>query len=361
MPVDTTLRKLNKSMSSIVQSEMLPEEILFLSDLHYDGTPLHVILAAVQAGISGRNIVAIVLCGDIAESLVQFREVVEAIRNEAGDIPILLTIGNHDLCTHREMGHPYSEQKYSEHYPQICDEFNVFYLDRGDTYKHKGVLILGNTGWYDLNARYNTNDIMPREYFQTCANKKKIGIIDHWIRWGRTDIEFSAQCAKKILDALTAAEKDDTVKDVIVATHTPLFYREIMNAIGDRNHDHRLDCYFYHPTLGNQLTCRFPKLRAVVSGHIHAFSKLVFERKGMKPLVNYTIQSDYEATGGLLIPVGDYHNFSFVSSKNGVLPGEDDLEPGYNEWWDSPHFCKDNVIHTYENDECTKCGKPLPF
>ncbi len=294
-------------------------EIFVLSDIHYyEESKLPNLRALIQEGIKERNVRVIAVCGDVAESVNLFRAACEAIREEAGDIPVLVTIGNHDLCNHVD-GRG-AEYKYTEAYPQICAENKIIYLDGGDIFQQDGLYICGNTGWYDLTATYSReNEMYPREFWQTRARKKLYGFIDHKIEWARNDIQFSEECARKILKQLAAAEKDDSIKEVIVVTHVPLFYKEVLKAIGERGHDHTLDVYFYHPTLGNQLRCRFPKLRMVLSGHIHALSQLVIERTDKPPLINYTHGSDYNCLNGMLVNLNDYTDYRMVSGQYGVL------------------------------------------
>jgi hypothetical protein len=246
--------------------------ILCCSDLHNDITEPQIVIERIRKGLkhadsAGGRVVQIVLLGDLGESYILTREALETVRYAAGStIPIAGTIGNHDLASIFDTLN--SETKYYEMFPRAFAESGVTYLDLADPIRigFTHTFLIGNVGWYDCKAFSQLNIVNNPEYYQTLKYKKERGIWDQHIKWAKTDIEFAAECRKRLVDKLTIMQDDDDVKEIIVATHHPVLYKEIVQ----HGHweDPLDDVFFYHPTMGEELL-KFPKVKLVISGHIH--------------------------------------------------------------------------------------------
>ena len=283
--------------------------LLFTSDLHIGITNLTDIDILFNSALDeihslDGKLTAVILCGDQGETLYHQDLCISAIRKAIPDMPIIGTVGNHDL-------NPYYDQmddtykRYEEYIYHIFKQHNAIYLDVEDVYKIDNIAIVGNIGWYDYSALNHKNLTLPAQYWQ---NQKFIQRIypDYLVNWLPDDIRFAEKCRNKIIDNIKILEKDKDIKDIIAITHQPILYKEIRDIVGWGKHDCTIDFMFYHPTLGKQIK-KYNKLKCVVSGHIHEGTKITMDR-GNNPLYFYTIRSEYKAPGYLLIEVGNYNN-----------------------------------------------------
>jgi hypothetical protein len=98
---------------------------------------------------------------------------------------------------------------------------------------------------------------------------------------------------------LERLEADRNIDRVVVATHVPVFEEQIRR--DPTNIAWSIaNAYFGNLTMGRAIA-RFPKVRAVVSGHLHTSIRALVKRQRMPEIHACVIGSDYGSPTWLML------------------------------------------------------------
>jgi 3',5'-cyclic AMP phosphodiesterase CpdA len=231
----------------------------------------------------------LILAGDIGEPLSLFEEGLLAF------IPVCkkraVIAGNHDVW-HREMDYT-SQQLWESYLPQSAARCGYTWLERGN-------IIVGDVGfcgtiaWYDYSASSSGQEFSPQQYQQL-----KIALSNDaaFIDWSWSDPEFSTSVSEPFLQRLDQLENDETVAEIIISTHVPLF-REALRPTTTQEQAFA-NAYYGNLTLGEAAISR-SKVSTIFSGHVHLGSNCEVIREGLRPITGYTIPADYGQPAALI-------------------------------------------------------------
>jgi hypothetical protein len=261
---------------------MAPVKLAFASDLHVPITSIEAI-AALAGEIADFGPDAVVLAGDIAESLPGMAAALTLIREHVAR-PVWVLAGNHDLWTKPPHG---SRHLFEARIPQVVAKAGCRCLE-GTAFLVGDAAVVGTIAWYD----YSAADPSVRESPATFARVKGNYNADaHRIDWQWSDLEFAAHVAGPFLATLDRLEADAAVRRVVVATHVPLLEVQMCRRPDDRYWAFT-NAYFGNLTLGAKVMAR-RKVRRVVSGHTHVGRHGNMARPGAPPVEALVIPSDY--------------------------------------------------------------------
>jgi 3',5'-cyclic AMP phosphodiesterase CpdA len=273
--------------------EVLMLRFAFTSDLHFDTTgslttPEEIRRVAGEVAASHAD--ALVVAGDIGHPLHNFRLCLDALAGRAPHVGIV--VGNHDVW-HDE--HHSSAQLWETTLPAEARERGMYWLET-DPIVVDRVAIVGSMVWYDYSA---AEPSIGRDQNYYAAIKPQVSNDAHWLDWEWSDLEIARKLREQLLGQLERLEADRNIDRVIVATHVPVFEQQI------RRDPTNLawsiaNAYFGNLTTG-QAIMRFPKVRAVVSGHLHMSIQAVVPRPRMTDIQACVIGSDYGAPTWLLL------------------------------------------------------------
>lgn len=270
--------------------------IVFISDIHIGITSEDVfghLLNKIKDNVH-EPIDAIIFCGDNSEALFCFRTFFKTIRNIFPNETLIGTIGNHDLNPQADGFDSY--YKYNKLFPRLFEQYYAEYLDFSKPIIIGDLAFIGNIGWYNYSALNENHLQLPSEYWQKMKYIWKF-YPDHLINLRVNDIEFANKCTITIDKKIKEVSKINQVKGIVVCTHHPIFYNDILlqnNYQKDKQYDRISDIFFYHPDMGKTLK-QNEKLLYVVSGHIH--TKTI---STIGHITNYTIGGDYKKPIALL-------------------------------------------------------------
>ena len=167
-------------------------------------------------------------------------------------------------------------------------------IDRGLCWLERAPLIVGRVGiigtmaWYDYSAA-DPALIVPDNYY--AAIKGRISNDAHWIDWSWSDVEVARILRDRLVDQLDRLDRNPLVDRIMVVTHVPLFEEQLL-----RNPDNFAwsvaNAYFGNLETGRVVSA-FPKVRVVVSGHLHTTRTAVVRRRRSPDIQTLVIGSDY--------------------------------------------------------------------
>lgn len=282
-------------------------KILFLSDLHLKYVPTS-LQSSIHLFFRRINVLQpdiVVLGGDNVEDIDSWNTFSTIYKYHFPVTKTFFITGNHEYYDYRrsklyninkQMGLPliYDStivplSSVHEKYFQLCLRHGFIFLERQPTVIND-ILICGNSAWYDYSNRplETTEDEVQKakEKFSNDGNM----IIDNI-----GDLKFSKIQQDLLLKQIKNKEKE--VKKIFVFTHIP-----VLNYV---NNPDISDSFFYNLTLGNKLV-KIPKVRLIVSGHLHRRCEGVLEKKSKKNKItskinHYVNGADYDRPEALLI------------------------------------------------------------
>lgn len=237
--------------------------IFAASDLHYGSRRAGdraVRALADEVGAASEDDV-LLLGGDLAEGEAKLRECLALFERFRG--PRLAIPGNHDIWVE---GDETSSWARYERLPRVFREHGFTALEDGP-FAHGGVTYVGALGWYDYSFRDDLG--IPDEAYES----KIYPGMTHSLwrdatraRWGESDRAFCDRQVERLAASLAAAPADRPIVALVHHVPTkallvhpralvPRFFRFVNAFLGSER-------------LGD-LLARDPRVRLVVSGHIH--------------------------------------------------------------------------------------------
>jgi 3',5'-cyclic AMP phosphodiesterase CpdA len=265
---------------------MVVTRIVVTSDLHYDSesrlTPPATI-AALFEEIHAVGPDAVVLAGDVGHPLENFRGCLAGVRSLG--VPVAVLAGNHDVWVDDEgIG---SKELWEHRLADTTREAGAFWLEQDDV-QVDDVAIVGSLAWYDYSAAPE-HLRFPDEHFARI--KRLLNNDGSRIDWPWSDVEFAARLRQSLVHRLAQLEQDAGVRAVVVATHVPVFEEQMTRKPGNEQWE-LSNAYFGNLTTGAAVA-RFPKVRAVVSGHTHCGRRGTVAREGAHPIEVHVVGSEY--------------------------------------------------------------------
>lgn len=259
--------------------------IAFTSDLHFDATGTltpaqEVRRVAAEAAASRPQ--ALVVLGDIGHPLRNFCGCLDLLAGRAPQVGIVS--GNHDVW--RDVEHP-SRVLWDSVLASETRSRGLVWLEH-DSIVVERTAIVGTMAWYDYSG---ADPSCARDASWFAAIKPQISNDAHWIDWGWGDPEFAQILRDQLVARLEKLESDRAIDRVIVATHVPVFEEQMRR--DPTNFAWSVANAFFGNLRTGQEIARFPKVRAVVSGHLHTNIRAVVKRPRMPDIHACVIGSDY--------------------------------------------------------------------
>jgi 3',5'-cyclic AMP phosphodiesterase CpdA len=225
------------------------------SDLNLSVTPADRVaqLARQMAAFSPD---AVVVAGDLAESLTDLTRCLKLIREPLG-CPVWVLPGDHDFWARP----PYDSRRlYQELLPRAVAGAGCNWLE-GSAFVLQGVGVAGTVGWYDYSSASMAGMVSDLEF----AQKKYLHNADALrIDWEWADPEFAGMVSAPFLAALDRLQHDPAVRSIVVITHFPILEQQLNR---DRLHGFA-SAYAGNLTLGKKVLA-FEKVGHVIAGHTH--------------------------------------------------------------------------------------------
>ncbi len=255
--------------------------ILITSDLHFEATGPEAIRRFV-AGIDREAPDLVVVGGDLGYPLHLYEQCLALFL--VLDCPVAVLPGNQDIWTSPGTS---SIALLEEQLPAIVRELDFHWLENDPLVLPGGIAICGSLGWYDYSARVADDGDLQR----IVARKDGFCLDAEYIDWEYTDPQFSDICRERLLRQMRALEDNPRVSCVACVTHVPVFADQYEPNPEDERWCRSLP-YLANLTLGEALRT-FPKLRYLISGHMHSGLQGVVERDGLDPIATAVVGSGY--------------------------------------------------------------------
>lgn len=268
--------------------------IAVTSDLHFDSngqlTPPSKVRAVVDAMVaSGAD--AIVVAGDIGHPLANYCQCLDLFADCR--IPVGVVPGNHDVW--RDEHHD-SRSLLEEVLPIASRQRGCHWLEQ-DRIVIGTTAIVGSMVWYD----YSAAEALGLEPSYFADAKPRISNDALWVDWVWSDPETAGMLRMGLRATLGELERDASIRRVVVVTHVPVFEEQML-----RNPDNFAwsvaNAYFGNLRTGRAIM-RFPKVRVVVSGHLHTSLEAAVSRSPMADIQALVVGSDYGAPDWVLVDV----------------------------------------------------------
>lgn len=234
-------------------------KLVVTSDLHVPMTEVTT-LADLARDVAAFEPEALVVAGDVAESLADYRKCLELLRLFVS-CPIGVLPGNHDLWVKKEARS--SERLFVEELPAVTLSTGCHWLE-GEAFVIDGVAVAGSIGWYDYSA---ADPAITASVEQFARDKQYYNMDARMIAWSWTDVEFAARVGAALTATLDRLEADPAVRRTVVVTHVPLLECQMCRRPGNIDWGFS-NAYFGNLTLGRAVLAR-RKVTHIVSGHTH--------------------------------------------------------------------------------------------
>ena len=256
--------------------------VLVTADLHLESSGPEPIRRLV-AGMDRERPDLVVLGGDLGNPVGCWDECLTCFLKL--DCPIAVLPGNHDFWFG---GGNKSEDLYRRILPQRTRSMGFHWLEDAPMRLAGGVAIVGSVAWYDYSARA---PYLKQTDEYIIKNKSKWAADAFRIDWPWDDFEFSDMCRARLRRQLEELQADESVREILVVTHVPLFEEQLERRPEDENWDAGT-AFFGNLTIGGDVR-EFSKVRYVISGHTHNGMSDTVERDGMLPIEALVVPSDY--------------------------------------------------------------------
>ncbi|MFO0878897.1 MAG: metallophosphoesterase [Gemmataceae bacterium] len=255
-------------------------KLAFASDLNLTVTSVDA-LTALARKIAAATPSAVILAGDLAESLQDFTRVVQLFRREL-TCPLWIVPGDVDFWARP----PYdSTLLWKTLLPRAVADCGALWLE-GKAQVLEGVAIAGSIGWYDYSAAGMAGMVSDPEF----AQKKYLYNADALrIDWEYSDPEFAGIVSAGLLATLDHLQQDPFVQQIVVATHFPLLEQQL-----NRQANKGFACaYSANLTLGKKVL-GYSKLTHLVSGHLRQERQGTVLRDDLPPVTYHVLPGDPE-------------------------------------------------------------------
>jgi UDP-2,3-diacylglucosamine pyrophosphatase LpxH len=242
---------------------------------------------------------AVVLAGDLAESLTDFERCLALFR-ERLPCPVWVIPGNHDLWVRRSSD---SRGLWLERLPDAVASAGCHWLEGHSFTLSAGDLTVGVAGtiaWYDYSAADPYLQASPLAFAQQKYNFNPDALL---IDWEWSDPEFASMVSGPFLRALDELERDPAVTECVVVTHVPVVEQQMCRKPGNREWGFS-NAYFGNLTLGRHVLAR-RKVSHIISGHTHIGREAVVSRDGANPVHVRVLPSDYEKPAWVGLTFGE--------------------------------------------------------
>jgi hypothetical protein len=241
-------------------------------------------LADLAAEIAAFGPDALVIAGDLAESLDDLEQCLTLFRNRL-TCPVWVLAGNHDLWVRRSSD---SKGLWQERLPRLVAQAGCHWLE-GSSFVLQGTAVVGTIAWYDYSAADPSVKASTLKFAQDKLNYNADALL---IDWEWSDPEFAARVAEQFLLALDRLETDPAVRRTVVVTHVPLLEEQMCRRPEDPSWAFS-NAYFGNLTLGRHVLAR-PKVSHVISGHTHVGRTGRVPRPSGPPVEAHVLACDYE-------------------------------------------------------------------
>ena len=277
-----------------------PVRVLVTSDLTFGATAKDAV-ATLAGRMAATNPDAVVIAGNLGETVGELRTTL-ALMKKAFICPVAFVPGNQDLFFQEKIS---SHDLWTFALRQVVEDHGVSYL-QGSTLELNGVVLLGSIGWYDYSAAHPD---LPRTQEAWIQTKLENNVADAMrIDWEWSDPEFASLVGKTLQANLESVEQDHNVREVAVITHYPVFPWQIIATSGNDDRESQftklLQAYHGNYAMGFEIMC-FPKVSAVVSGHVGTAGDQEIPRAQGKPIRSYLTGSSASHPGYVEILLGN--------------------------------------------------------
>ena len=158
--------------------------------------------------------------------------------------------------------------------------------------------IVGSMAWYDYSAAEPSLGLEQRFFADA---KPRISNDSLWIDWEWSDPEVAALLADDLRRELDALERDNAIDRVVLVTHVPVFEQQLLR--DPDNHAWSIANAYFGNLRTGEMIARYPKVRQVISGHLHASLEGVVKREGMPDIRVAVVGSDYGSPAWVMFEV----------------------------------------------------------
>jgi hypothetical protein len=265
------------------------------SDLHFDTqgylTAPSKVRSLVEAMIASRPD-AIVVAGDIGHPLRNYAQCLDLFTGCG--VPVGVVAGNHDVWRDESYD---SRSLMEEVLPAVSRQRGCRWLER-DAIVVGSTAIVGSMAWYDYSAAEPSLGL-DAGYFEDA--KPRISNDALWVDWPWSDPEVADSLRSNLCATLEGLEVDPAIRRVVVTTHVPVFEQQMLR--NPNNHAWSVANAYFGNLRTGRMIARFPKVRAVISGHLHTSLQAVVDRPGMPSLQTVVIGSDYGSPTWIILDV----------------------------------------------------------
>lgn len=267
---------------------MAAVKLAFTSDLHLPITKDDQV-AALAREVRSFAPDALVVAGDVGESLADFKRGLQLLREQVS-APIWVLAGNHDVWARPPHE---SRELWTKQVPATVRATGCQWLE-GTSFVLGDVAVAGTIAWYDYSAADPGVGATALKFAQQKMHYNADALR---IDWEWSDPEFAQAVSVPFLTHLDHLESDPSVRRVVVATHVPLVEGQMHRDSGDAFWAFS-NAYFGNLSLGHKVLER-RKVSHIISGHTHRPRQCVVERAGAGAVEAHVLASDYEKPGWL--------------------------------------------------------------
>ena len=230
--------------------------IVITADLHYRPSQREAYLAFAR-WVESQQPDCFIVAGDIGHPLRLFERALQLFDRLV--CPRLLLAGNHDVYR----GEHDSRILWETLLPQATRDAGFVWLE--DTVVRLGTVgIAGSMAWYDYSSR---SGHVPQGEAELRLLKAVVNHDADFIDWPWSDVAMARFLARRFATRLDSLASDPTVDQILAVTHMPIF-PECVPEYPSSEIWSLLRAYMGNFTVG-ELVRSTPKVRHVVSGHIH--------------------------------------------------------------------------------------------
>ena len=233
-----------------------------------------------------------ILAGDTGEPLDMFMQGLALFKSVSKRRAAVA--GNHDVW-HRVGDHS-SELLWQSLLAEAAEVYGYTWLEN-ENLVIDGLGICGSLAWYDYGGRHPELEF-DLAFYEFVKNQ--VSNDANYVDWPWTDQEFASAIGDAFLARLDALQTNESISDVLVATHVPLF-RECVRPVENLLQG-IANAYYANVSLGEAVVKRH-KVRAIISGHVHQDTRLTITSQNghHHEIKAYTNPSDYGTPAALLL------------------------------------------------------------
>ena len=236
--------------------------LLITSDLSPGATSENTLEALVEQ-MAGREPAAVVIAGNLGESIRDLETVLKMFQKKLG-CPLGFVPGNQDLFFQENLT---SQNLWTHALRQKVEALGIRYLQTS-TLEIGSTVVTGSIGWYDYSSAVPELERTQEYWIQSKLDHNVPDALR--IDWEWSDQEFATLVNRSLSATLDSLESDPKTSEVVVVTHFPVFEWQlppVFTAPGAENFNRVLRAYQGNLNLGLEILQR-RKVRHVVSAHV---------------------------------------------------------------------------------------------